>query len=167
MRISAEIKHAAPVETVAQMLADPAFVKAKVERSGSIFEQGDITGDVTGAFTVTSRRSVPTDEIPANIRSFVGAALDVRQVEAWEPQHDGKRNGTIVIEITGAPVRLTGTLRLVPGQEPGTSVEQFEGELKASIPLLGASIEQAAAPAVYAAIDAERAVAAEWLTGDK
>jgi hypothetical protein len=67
----------------------------------------------------------------------------------------------VVVEITGAPVRLTGTMALVPEGEQ--TVQQYDGDLRATIPLFGSAVEQATATAVRAAIDAEERTAAAWL----
>ncbi len=148
--------------TAATMLADPVYVRAKVRASGADELALDVTSGEHGAFTVATRRALPTDLIPANIRAFVGARLEVRQVEAWEgPSEDGTRRGTVVVEIVGAPVRLTGTVALT-GDEDGTQIT-YDGDLKASVPLFGSAVEQAAASAVRSALEAEQGVAREWV----
>ncbi|MBD3780047.1 MULTISPECIES: DUF2505 domain-containing protein [unclassified Cellulomonas] len=148
--------------TAGTMLADPDYVRAKVRASGADDLHVDVTPGDAGAFTVTTRRALPTDLIPPNIRAFVGSTLEVRQAEAWEgPQEDGARRGTVAVEIAGAPVRLTGTVALTGG--PGGSTITYEGELKAHVPLFGATVEQAAAGAVRGALEAEEAVARAWV----
>lgn len=155
---------AADAATVARMLADPAYVHAKVLASGALDQQVDVVGSDAAAFTVTTRRSLPTDQIPANFRPLVGSQLDVRQVEAWEAAAaDHSRRGTVVVEITGAPVRLTGTASLTPAGDHTTLV--YDGDVKSSIPLFAASVEQAAAGAIRAGLTAEGVVAARWLEG--
>ncbi len=151
------------------MLADPDYVAAKVRASGAFDQQVDVVGPAQGAFTVTTRRSLPTDHLPARARGIVGARLDVRHVEAWEaPADDGSRVGTVVVEIVGAPVRLTGTTRLAaagPGPADATSRSRltYQGELRATVPLFGSVVEDAAAQAVRTALGAEEAVAIRWV----
>lgn len=166
MHVRVQLRYAAEVATVAAMLADPGYARARVEASGAAVEQADVTGTADAAFTVATRRSVPTDQIPAHARSFVGSTLEVRQVEAWEaPEGDGSRQGTVVVEISGTPVRLTGTVTLDTDGTGGTggSVLTYDGELKASIPLFASAVEQAAAGAVRSALEAEQAAGARWL----
>lgn len=165
MRLHIQIPLPGAVTEVGAMLADPAYVHAKVAASGATDHHADVAGDAAGAFTVTTRRSMPTDQIPANMRSLVGSALDVRLVEAWEPELNGSRCGTIVVEISGAPVRLTGTTLLEPGPEGSSLV--YEGEVKAAIPLFAATVEGAAAQAIRGALDAEETVARSWLAGHR
>jgi hypothetical protein len=104
---------------------------------------------------------MPTSDIPANLRGFIGSSLDVRQVEAWEPERAGARRGTVVVEIAGAPVRLTGTALLAP--TPGGCELAYEGEVKAAIPLFGGAVEGAAAQAIRTALAAEEDVARRWI----
>jgi len=164
MRITATIDYPGSPQQVAAMLANPEYLRARVTLGGATLEQADVVGSAEDEFTATTRGKIPSDTIPQHMRGFVGNSLEIRQVEAWEaPAADGRRIGTVVIEISGAPVRLTGTRRITPSADGKSCTDQIEGELKAAVPLLGPSIEQAAAPAVYAAIDAERKAAENWL----
>jgi hypothetical protein len=148
----------------ARMLADPTYVNAKVKATGALDQQVDVVGGENGAFTVTIRRSLPTDQIPTNLRAFVGSSVHVRQVEAWDtPQPDGGRRGTIVVEITGAPVRLTGTMSLAASG--ATSTLTYDGDLKAAIPLFAGAVEAAAGEAIRDALSVEGLVADQWLKG--
>lgn len=161
--MSATVRYDAGIAEVTSMLADTAFVDAKVRASGALAQDVAVVGSADRAFTITTRRHVPTTGIPAQLRALVGSSLEVRQVEAWEPPDSGgERRGTIVVEIVGAPVRLTGTLRLVG--EGGSTTAHLDGELRASVRLFAAIVEEATADAVRAAIAAEERAAAAWLT---
>ena len=162
MHLSAQARYAADTRRVSAMLADEEFVAAKVRASGALSQVVDVVGGAEDAFTVTTRRQMPTTDIPAQFRSLVGATLEVRQVEAWEAAEGDTRRGTVVVEITGAPVRVTGTLLLEPSGDGGT-VHRFEGDLKASVPLFASTVEKAAAGAVRAAIAAEERTGTAWL----
>lgn len=162
MHLSAQARYATDIESAAAMLADESFVAAKVRASGALSQHVDVVGSSGEAFTVTTRRKMPSTGIPAQFRALVGTSLEVRQVEAWEPPEVGARRGTVVVEITGAPVRMTGRLRL-QSEPDGTTTQHFEGELKASVPLFAAAVEEATAGAVRAAIAAEERTAADWL----
>ncbi|WP_282949030.1 DUF2505 domain-containing protein [Cellulomonas endometrii] len=162
MHLQVSVSVPADPRTAGVMLADPVYVRAKVRASGAEELHLDVTPGEDGAFTVTTRRALPTDQIPANVRSFVGSTLEVRQVEAWEAAaDDGTRNGTVAVEIAGAPVRLTGTVTLTAAG--GGSRIVYDGELKANVPLFGSAVEQAASKAVRAALEAEEGVAREWV----
>lgn len=167
MLLSAQARFDADVPTVLSVLADEQFVTAKLRASGATSEQVDVVGTPDDAFTVTTRRQMPVDDIPPQFRSFVGRTLEVRQVEAWDAPSataaDDGRHGTVVVEITGAPVRLSGTLRLVP--DDGGSTVHLDGDVKASIPLFGGAVEEAVAGAVRQALAAEERTVAQWLAG--
>lgn len=162
MHLSAQARYEAGVDRVGAMLADEEFVAAKVRASGALSQQVDVVGTRDEAFTVTTRRQMPTTGIPAQFRSLVGASLEVRQVEAWEAAQPDGRRGTVVVEITGAPVRMTGTMRLT-AEPDGTTTHRLDGELKASLPLFGSAVEEATAEAVQAAFAAEERTARTWL----
>lgn len=161
--------------TAARLLADPGYVREKVVASGATCEQVDVTHDgpmpdgaardgavrdaAPGAFTVTSRRLLPTEQIPPQVRTFVGNRIEVRQVEAWEaPDDEDARVGTVVVEVSGAPVRLAGRVTLV-AHGPAATAIRYEGELRAGVPLFGAAVEEATAGAIRAALAAEAQVA--------
>ncbi len=162
MHLRATLTYDADVARVGRMLADTEFVEDKLRASGALTHHANVVGDPDRGFTVTTRREMPTDSIPAQFRGFVGSSLEVRHVEAWEPLADGERKGSAVLEIVGAPVRFTGRLQLVP-DDAGGSVVEVDGELKASLPLFAAALEEAAAGAVRAALEAEQSAGAAWL----
>lgn len=162
MRVEDEIRYPADPRTVATMLADPEFVERKVAATHALSQDVEVVGDAEGSFTVTSRRTMPTDDLPDAARTFVGQTLDIRQVEAWEaPGADGSRAGTIVVEVVGAPLRLTGTLTLT--SQGDETVQLLTGDLKSSIPIMGSRLEQMAQPAFMAGIRKEAQVGREWL----
>lgn len=162
MHVTAEARFGADPATVAAMMADEEFVRTKVAASGAASHTVSVVGDADTGFTVTTRRQMPTDSIPAQFRSLVGASLEVRQVEAWEADRPDGRHGTVVVEVIGVPARLTGTMHLT-GDAVGSTVA-VDGQLKASIPLFAAAIEAAMRDAVLAALAAEERAAHEWLT---
>lgn len=162
MHVQVQLRYRAAAPAVVAMLADPGYGRARVAAGGAIAHHVDVAGAPDGAFTVTTRRSMPSDQIPANIRAFVGTSLDVRQIEAWEAPEAVGRRGTVVVEIVGAPVRLTGTMSLEPDGDDA-SVLTYAGEVKAGVPLFGAAIEDATARAVRVALEAEQEAGNRWL----
>ncbi len=164
MRLSAEVRYPVDVATVAAMLSDPAFIDAKLRDVGASPDQVTVTPGAGGLTTIVVRSRIPTAAIPAPLRSFVGGHLDVRQVEVWEDVDVGGRRATIAVEIIGAPVRMTGTITLVP-DHAGGCIETFAGLVKASVPLFGAAVENATAGAFRDAVAAEERVSGGWLAG--
>ncbi|MBO3083811.1 DUF2505 domain-containing protein [Cellulomonas fengjieae] len=165
MRLSVTLDLPTDPHAAALMLSDPAYVDQKVRASGSLEHHVDVTGSPEDAFTVTTRRAMPTDQIPGHLRNLVGNQIDVRLVEAWEAAAaDGSRVGTVVVEIAGAPVRLSGRTALVANGAHRSTVT-YDGELRATVPIFGSAIEQAAAGAIRSALQVEQDVANRWITG--
>ena len=163
VRLSVDLSYPAGVATVAALLSTEEFLRWRGEHSagdGGI-DQVNLTGSLAEGFTTAVRRTMPATIIPVQLRSFVGEHLTVRQTEAWEPLAGGRMIGTFVVEITGAPVRLTGTMVLEAAE--GGCHQVYEGDVKASVPLFGGIIEDAASKAVHDVLTAEAVATAEWL----
>jgi hypothetical protein len=170
LRLTDEIRYAADPDTVFAMLSDPDFQDSKCRATGALEHSVEVEPDDEGGVTITTSRSMPTDQLPDFLRGLAGGTLTVVQVETWDPPDgDGGREGTIEVEISGAPVSMHGTLSLAPdGTGDGArTVETIDGELKAKVPLIGGRIEKAAEPAVRAAVRAERHTGTAWLAGER
>ncbi|BDZ42822.1 hypothetical protein GCM10025865_21210 [Paraoerskovia sediminicola] len=163
MHLTATQSYTAPVERVAAMLADVEFVRwrAKWSSGEGDVEQAEVTGTSTTGFTVVVRRTLPTDSIPAQARALVGDRVEVRQIEAWEPPAGGELRATVTVEITGAPVRLTGTVALTP-DGPRTN-QVYDGEIRATVPLFGHVVEKATESALREALTTEQRAGQAWL----
>lgn len=165
MRLTADIRYDADPDAVFGMLCDPAFQEQRCVATGALEHEVVVEEFDDGGTTITSRRTMPTDEVPEFIRTFVGRTLVVAEIQDWTgPDADGARDGTLVLEITGAPVRMTGSLRLV-AEGPGT-VEVIDCDLKAAVPLVGGKIERSVEPAIRSAIRVEERTGRAWLARD-
>ncbi|PRZ06506.1 uncharacterized protein DUF2505 [Isoptericola sp. CG 20/1183] len=165
MHLTVEQIYPADVSAVAAMLSDAEFVRWRGRRrDAGAASHVDVSGDPASGFTVSLRRTLPTDLIPAQVRQLVGDHLEVRQAEAWEPVRDGRHVGTVAVEIAGAPVRMTGSLRLEPTAD-GSTRQVYDGEVRANLPLFAATVEEAAAGAVRRTLEAEERAGREWLEG--
>jgi hypothetical protein len=167
VKFSADIRYPAAPDRVYEMLIDPAFQEKVCLATGALDHSVDVeparaADGADGGATITTTRKLPAEGLPDFVRTFVGETLDVMRVDHWGPKDpDGSRRGTIVVEIHGTPVRLTGTITMRAAGE-GT-VEDVEGDLKAAVPLLGGKIERAAEPAIRAAVSKEQEIGGEWL----
>jgi hypothetical protein len=163
VRFSAEIRYDADPATVSAMLADPDFQERKCAATGALDHDVEIDEFDDGAATIRTSRTMPTDQVPDFVRTFVGQTLIVVQVDDWQPlAPDGSREGTVVVEIKGSPVRLAGAMTLRPD---GAGTRQtIDGDLKASVPLLGGRIEKAVEPALQAALRVEQREGRAWLS---
>ena len=163
MKVTAQISYAADPATTFAMLLDPAFQEAVCRATGAVDHEVSVD-EAAGGATIRTSRKLPTDDFPDFIKTFVGDTVNVLRVDQWgAAAADGSRDGTIVVEIKGAPVRLDGTITLRPA---GTgSAESVEGNLKASVPLLGGKVEKAVEPSIRAAVATEEKVGVRWLAG--
>jgi hypothetical protein len=168
VHLTVEQTYPAPVADVVAMLADETFVRWRSERStgAGTVEQVDVDAAPDGALTVVVRRSLPTDQIPAQARPFVGERLEVRQAEAWEAPSGDRRVGTVALEIAGTPVRMTGTVRLEPMPDGGTR-QVYACEVRAAVPLFGSVVEEAATDTLRGTLAAEEQAGRDWLAGTR
>jgi hypothetical protein len=165
VNISHEIIYPAAPAVVSAMTFDPAFQELKCQNTGALAWTVNVapSADDSGPTTVTTTRDMATDQFPDFVKSMVGARLKITEVDRWDaPQGDGARVGSITVAIDGAPIKFTGTLHLEPTATGARA--SIAGDLKAGIPFLGGRIEQAAAPAITAAVRAEQRTATDWLT---
>ena len=115
MRLTAEISYAADPAAVFAMLTQVEFQERKCAATGALSHEVEVEDYDDGSAVIRTRRTMPTDQVPDFVRTFVGDTLEVVQVDDWGPAGpDGARDGTAVVEIQGAPVRLPGPSRCVP-----------------------------------------------------
>jgi hypothetical protein len=164
--MSAQFDLPAAPDRVAALFAYKDFELAAAASDHALACEAAVAGTSDGPFTVTVRRTMSTAALPPAARGFLPAGLEIRQAVAWEaPGPDGSRDGTVAGEVPGAPVQLTGTVRLFATGE-GSGLD-FKGEVKAMVPLVGRTIEEAAAPAVIAALKAQHAEALRRIEADR
>jgi Protein of unknown function (DUF2505) len=162
VRLRAEIRYDADPAAVFAMLTDAAFQERKCAATGALESEVEIERFADGGATIRTRRTMPTDQIPDVARSFVGRTIDVVQVDDLGPEEaDGRRSGTVVVEIKNTPVRFAGSLTL--GPSPEGTLETVDGDVKASVPIIGGRLEKALEPALQAAIRVEQREGIAWL----
>src|SRR3954453_17569886 len=145
------------------MLTDAAFQERKCTATGALESEVEIERFPDGGATIRTRRTMPTDQIPDFVRSFVGQTIDVVQVDDFgAPDVDGRREGNVIVEIKGAPVRFAGSLAL--GPSPAGTLETVDGDIKASVPLVGGRLERPLEPALRSAIRVEQREGTAWLS---
>lgn len=161
MNIHTDIAYAAEPLIVSAMTFDEAFQTLKCQATGALAYTVDISA-AGGHTVVTTTRDMPTDSFPDFVRSLVGQRLKITEVDDWgPPAEDGARTGTVLVTVEATPIRFEGTLSLAPA--PGGAAGVVSGDLKAGVPFIGGKIEQAAAPAITAAVKVEERTAADWL----
>ena len=161
MQVHEETQYTATPQELFAVLSDPQFAQARASESGALEHTADVE-EVDGTTRIVSSRTISTGSMPETARRFVGSTVVVEQVEQWAaPAADGSRDGTAVLTVRGVPVSFDGTMTLRPSAGGCTHV--LDGQLRAKVPLVGASIEKALGPIVSSMVRSEAALARTWL----
>lgn len=162
MRKTLTITYPADPSRVAQMLADPAYQRARVARFGLDDVDVDVATRGQG-FVATSTGSVPAGRLPSAVKRFVRSAVSFRILESWnEAGADGSRSGTLDLDVKGAPVKVTASSTLAPTGD-GRSTVTMEVDASVSVPLIGRSIEDRALGQAHRVVADEERRAGDWL----
>jgi hypothetical protein len=151
----------APLDAVLTMLRDPEATVAKYASMGHRdIEVIDCSGD-DDHLRVESTRVVDVD-IPAFAKRFLKPTNTMRQVDEWRAAEGGEWDGTFTVEVKGAPLRLSGTMHLAPGD--GTCTEEIAVHVSVNVPLVGGKIaDWAGKNEVQRSLDGEFAFNEQWL----
>lgn len=153
-----EMPYDAPVETVAAMLADPAFREEVCRYQG--VTQVEVSVDVDGdTKTVRVDQMQPTAGVPSFAKKIVGDETNIVQDERWS----SLTRGDITVTIPGKPGDMTGTAVLVPTDAGGT-LETVELTVKVKIPLVAGKLEGLIGDLLLKALRAEHKVGRDYLS---
>lgn len=165
MAFSGDKVYSASVEVVAALFVDPAVVQARYEAAGDrdleILDCGADGDDLV----VHTRRTVDVEGLPGFAAKVIKPTNTMEQVDVWDaPDADGARNGTFTIDVKGAPVKVSGTMRLEPTADGGTR-HTVSGRFDVKVPLVGGKIASWAEGPAQKRLDAEFAFHAARLGG--
>ncbi|GAA2958977.1 DUF2505 domain-containing protein [Glutamicibacter bergerei] len=161
LNASTQIAHRA--DQVIATLADRGFAEHLTSLAKGSLSSFTVDGDTAGAFTLTTVRALPTDRVPDFARKFVGASIDVTQVEQWSaPDAAGNRSATVKITVAGVPVTVSGTESLKAAGESTNFA--IDAKVSSSIPFIGGKIASAAEPYLGKALNMQAAQVNEWLS---
>jgi Protein of unknown function (DUF2505) len=154
-------RHAA--DDVFATLTDFEAVKSKYEAIGQShvelvrLDQGD-----DGSVTLVTSRVVPL-ELPGFARKVLSPKQHVTQTDVWSgADGKGRRTGTFVVDAKGTPVRLYGTLELVPHGTRGCT-NTTEVTIECKVPLIGGKIADLVADDTRSALEHEQTWVSEHL----
>lgn len=127
----------ADVETTFAAISSEEWAAAKAKR---LEDDSEVVSreEAGGGVTLVVSRKLP-DAIPGFLQKFLPADGRVKQTDTWSAAKDGVRGGTWKADTPGSPVKVGGTMRLEPAGDGCRYV--IEGEIKASIPLIGGKAE--------------------------
>jgi len=164
MAFSGARTYAAPVEVVAALFVDPEVVAARYQAAGDrdleILDCGPDGDDLV----IHTRRTVDVEGLPGFATKVIKPTNTMEQVDAWDaPDADGARNGTFTIDLKGAPVKASGTMRLEPTADGGTR-HTVTGKFDVKVPLVGGKIASWAEGPAQKRLESEFAFHQERLT---
>lgn len=164
MDLHTEQRYDADPAAVFAMLVDETFIARKTAAAKALRHKATVTRTDDRA-TIELTRVMPPD-VPDYVRRFVGETIDVKQVDVWGPAApDGSRQGTIKLDMVGAPVICSGTMTLATAD--GRTVVRIAAAIKASVPLVGRKIESAVHQGLSEAAKIEEQVGRAWLAGER
>jgi hypothetical protein len=159
MEFSGHLVYLRPPSDVFAMLIDEDYVRARAEATGGSDVQAAVR-EVGDTVEITNTRVVPAD-VPAFARSMVGDSIRISETHIWGPDADGHREGTFEASFGSGPVAARGRLHLMPDGAGATCT--LEGQIKASVPLVGRKIEQMVHDQIAAALVIEQELGTSWL----
>src|SRR5262245_58130869 len=118
-------------ETLYKFLSDPATARARSEAFGERDIQVTEVGGV-----VTNKRMVEA-EVPSFAKKFLTPMNLVTEVKRWNA---ATKTAELTVDIQGAPVKLTGTIRITPSGTGSEYTTDFTATCK--IPLIGGQLEK-------------------------
>ncbi|WP_235736753.1 DUF2505 domain-containing protein [Nocardioides alcanivorans] len=155
MRFTHSARYDAPVADVLAMLTDAGFREKAARAQGSTHLEVTVDGG-----SVRIDQEQPNTDIPGFAKAFAGDTTRSVVTEQW----DGE-SAAFGVDTPGKPASIKGTRTLVADGD-GT-LDTFDCEAKAKIPLIGGKIEKLIAGKFNDGLEAEHAVAAAWLAGER
>ena len=156
MLLEHSVRYDAPLADVYAMLTDPDFREKAAWAQGSISVDVQIDGP-----SVTIDMAQELTDIPSFAKTIVGEKTRAVQAETW---HEGVW-ADFSVTSPPLPIGIKGTrLRVVEGD---VTLDTFEGEAKAKLPLVGKKLEKLLAERLTDGWNAEPAVGVAWLAGER
>jgi hypothetical protein len=138
--IHEELHYDSPPEAVFDLISLGSFQLELIDHlGGTDAELLEEKATPEGGVKLVTRQRTGV-ELPGFAKKLIPANTVVTQTYEWGPAAaDGSRRGTWSADIRGAPVSIGGPTEL---RAAGSgSVHSFDGELKASVPLVGGKLE--------------------------
>lgn len=158
MDVSDSHTYAAPADAVIDMYADPDAAVARYEAMGHRDIEVLECRRTDESLRVRTSRVVDVD-LPGFARKVLAPTNTMIQTDEWSRADDGTWDGAVDVEVKGAPVRMSASMRLVPGGEESTMHVTVSMSVK--VPLVGGRIAEWAGKN-----DVPRTMAAEFDAGD-
>ncbi len=156
MQISAHHSYAATPGQVLAMMADERWLLEVARRAGAT--------DCSAQVDETGSRVWASMPAPVRAERFTGPNMRVGLTIVWSPlTSEGTSTGHLDVDTPGMPATMSGTGRLMP--DNSRSIVEYIAEFTVNVPLLGKTLEQAAAPYVRRVIDIQQVVGNDYFAG--
>lgn len=163
MDLSLATSYDASPEEVFAMITDITFQEQVFERL-RVQSYDVVVGGAGDDLAVRFHWQTKASDVPVVARRFVGHTLELAQNKVWHRADvNGAREADVDGEVTGVPVKVTGTTRIVPAGRRTT--QAFDLHITASVPVVGKGLEQVVADAVRVRLEKKFEVAWSWLSG--
>jgi Protein of unknown function (DUF2505) len=161
MDVSRSHTYAAPIEAVIAMLGNPEATTAKYDGMGHRDIEIIDCAAGPGVLRVESSRVVDVD-LPGFAKKFIKPTNTMHQTDDWNETDDRMWDGSFTVDVDGAPVELSGTMRLTPGN--GTCTHDVTIAMHVKVPLVGGKIaDWAGKNDVLRTLEGEFAFGDTWL----
>jgi len=160
MKFTHDLTYDASPESVAEMLADPAFRQKVCQAMHAIRHDVSVEGAGAG-MSVTVDQTQPSKGIPSFAKKIVGDEIRIVQTESWA----SAEKADLLVQIPGKPGQLQGSITL-DGDSSATT-ETVSGDIKVSLPLVAGKLEKLIGDMLAAALRTENRVGRAWLSGER
>ena len=161
MDVSDSHTYAAPLDSVLDMFGDPDAVVARYEGMGHRAVEVLECTRTDDSLRVRTSRVVEVD-LPGFARKVLSPTNTMVQTDEWTASGDGTWDGTVAVDVQGAPVKMSGSMRLEPAGD-GTTMH-LTLSMSVKVPLVGGRIaDWAGKNDVPATMAAEFAAGDAWL----
>ncbi|HVH22294.1 MAG TPA: DUF2505 domain-containing protein [Pseudonocardia sp.] len=144
-----------PAETVYATMVDAEFLRARLQQLGGPgAELLEHQADPAGA-RYRLRHGLDKSVLPPLVQNLVSGNLVIERTETIRQTGPGHYEGTVDVQIPGAPVTAVGTMQL--HDAPAGSEFAVHATVKVNIPLFGGRIEETVAEQVRNLVQAETA----------
>ncbi len=151
----------APLSAVLEMLRDRDATVARYQSMGHHDIHIDHCEATAESLRVASSRIVDVD-LPGFAKRVLKPTNTMIQTDEWHLSEDGSWEGTFDVEVSGAPVHISGTMSLSPAG--GQTVHEITAHVDVSVPLIGGRIADWAGKGdVNRSIDGEYSFNDTWL----
>jgi hypothetical protein len=151
------------VEQVYAAFSDESYWLERLADSGADEATLDsMEVDDAGGVDVVTTQVIRVDRLPGMVVQFHHGDLSVVREETWTPVRDGKANAAVTGSIPGAPVSLSGTAELAPGDSGGSRLA-FHATVEVKIPLVGGKIENFIGHQLVQLLIAEQRYTTAWI----